>query len=56
MAQSKKWSLPQDLRPDPGQLRFDFERAARSVVLLRSEVPPTPIPPMPWAPKGWAMA
>jgi S1-C subfamily serine protease len=39
MAQTKKWSLPQDLRPDPAQLRFDFEHTARSVVLLRSEVP-----------------
>jgi S1-C subfamily serine protease len=39
MAQAKKWSLPQELRPDPATLGFDFEQAARSVVLLRSEVP-----------------
>jgi S1-C subfamily serine protease len=39
MAQQKNWALPQDQRPDPERLRFDFERVSRSVVLLRSEVP-----------------
>jgi S1-C subfamily serine protease len=39
MARQQHWALPPELRPDPSKLHYDFEQAARSVVLLRSDVP-----------------
>ena len=39
MARQQHWALPQELRPDPDKLSYDFDAAARSVVLLRADVP-----------------
>jgi S1-C subfamily serine protease len=39
MSRQQHWALPQELRPDPDNLKYDFDTAARSVVLLRADVP-----------------
>ena len=39
MARQEQWALPPEMRPDPLKLGFDFARALRSMVQLRSEVP-----------------
>jgi S1-C subfamily serine protease len=39
MARQEQWALPPEMRPDPKSLGFDFERATRSLLQLRSEVP-----------------
>jgi S1-C subfamily serine protease len=39
MSRNEQWALPPEMRPDPLKLGFDFERALRSMVQLRSEVP-----------------
>jgi S1-C subfamily serine protease len=39
MARQQHWALPPELRPDPAKLRYDFDTAARSIVLLRADVP-----------------
>ena len=39
MARQQHWALPPELRPDPTKLRYDFDTAARSIVLLRADVP-----------------
>jgi S1-C subfamily serine protease len=39
MARQQHWALPPELRPDPAKLRYDFDAAARSIVLLRADVP-----------------
>jgi S1-C subfamily serine protease len=35
-----EWEIPANLQPDPDDYRFDLERALRSVVGLRANVPP----------------
>lgn len=39
MSRPQHWALPPELRPDVTKLAYDFEAAARSVVLLRSDIP-----------------
>jgi len=34
------WAFPENLRPDPRQVRFDLEAAVDGVVALRAEIPP----------------
>jgi S1-C subfamily serine protease len=38
--QNADWEIPPNLRPDPDDYGFDLERALRSVVGLRANVPP----------------
>jgi S1-C subfamily serine protease len=39
MVESTSWSIPEQLRPEPGSVRFDIEAALRSVVRLHATVP-----------------
>ena len=39
MSDSEDWSFPEELRPDPAELRFDLDKALDAVVALRAEVP-----------------
>lgn len=34
------WTIPDELRPDPADYRYDLERALGSVVAVKSQVPP----------------
>ncbi len=38
--QDQDWDIPTNLQPDPDDYAFDLERALRSVVGLRSHIPP----------------
>ena len=33
------WNIPEELRPNPAEFRFDLERALGAVVSLKSRVP-----------------
>ena len=39
MAPQRDWELPVEVRPKPGQVTFDLNRALGSIVHLRTEVP-----------------
>jgi S1-C subfamily serine protease len=39
MAETSNWAFPPRLQPRPEELRFDLERALRSVVLVHAEIP-----------------
>jgi S1-C subfamily serine protease len=39
MSDTKRWSVPRDLQPDPRELAFDFDAALDAVVMLHAEIP-----------------
>lgn len=39
MSDEDGWSIPKDLRPDPGDFSFDVQAALKQVVALRTQVP-----------------
>ena len=39
MAETRNWSFPAQLQPDPEEVRFDLRRTLDAVVSVRTEVP-----------------
>ena len=39
--ESEDWSMPEEMRPQRSEVRFDLDRALQAMVSLRAEVPVT---------------